>query len=120
MRVDSGEHSVVYLPDHVPFHGVADDTLDLIQGVDVLVHDAQYLPGEDELAHAYGHATTDEAIELAVRCGVGALVMTHHAPARTDAALDALAAQVRSAPLPVIVARQGLVLDTADPGCTRE
>ena len=113
VRVDSPEGSLAYVPDHVPFAGVAEDTLALLDGVDVLVHDAQYLPDQAGLAHAYGHATTTEAVDLAVRCRAGTLVMTHHAPGRTDAELDAVAESHRVAPLPVVVAAQGMVLDVA-------
>jgi ribonuclease BN (tRNA processing enzyme) len=111
IRVDSPDHSFVYLPDHVPFAGVSDELRALLSGADVLAHDAQFLPSEAALAHDYGHATTEEAIALAVECGVGHLVMTHHAPARTDERLDALATELADAPLPVTIARQDAVID---------
>lgn len=111
IRVDSPTCSFAYIPDHVPFDGVSDALLELLDGVNLLAHDAQFLPGEEALAHDYGHATTDEAIAFAMRCGAGSLLMTHHAPGRTDAQLDALAHEVRGAPLPVLIARQGDVID---------
>lgn len=111
VRVDSPTASAVYLPDHVPFAGIGDEALALMTDVDVLIHDGQFLPAEAALAHDYGHATTDEAIEVAMRCGARSLVLTHHAPGRTDDALDALARDLRSSPLPVTLAHQGLVLD---------
>jgi phosphoribosyl 1,2-cyclic phosphodiesterase len=52
----------------------------------------------------------NDAIALAVRAKVGTLVLTHHSPSRTDHELDELAAAV-SAPMPVIIGRQGQVLD---------
>jgi phosphoribosyl 1,2-cyclic phosphodiesterase len=111
VRVDSATCSFAYLPDHVPFTGVSDDLLALLDGVDLLAHDAQFFPGEEAVAHGYGHATTDEAVAFAQRCNASNLLMTHHAPGRTDVALDELAGQMRSAPLPVRVARQGDVID---------
>ena len=62
------------------------------------------------MADDYGHATVNDAIALAVRAKVGTLVLTHHSPTRTDDELDLLAATV-SAPMPVIIGRQGQVLE---------
>jgi phosphoribosyl 1,2-cyclic phosphodiesterase len=114
VRVDSPTCSFAYLPDHVPFDGVSDELLALLDGVDLLAHDAQFLPGEEQLAHDYGHATTEEAIAFAQSCQARALLMTHHAPGRTDDRLDALADELRAAPLPVLVARQGDVIDVGE------
>jgi ribonuclease BN (tRNA processing enzyme) len=114
VRVDSEFCSFAYVPDHVPYDGVSDELLDLLDDVDLLAHDAQFLPGEDQLAHDYGHATTEEAIDFAVRCGAHALLLTHHAPGRTDDRLDALAQELRHAPLPVRIARQGDMIDIGD------
>ncbi|MEU8171897.1 hypothetical protein AB0C14_03390 [Microbispora hainanensis] len=55
------------------------------------------------MADAYGHSTVADAVAFAARCGARRLVLTHHAPARTDDALDVLAKEVE-------VARQGDVL----------
>jgi ribonuclease BN (tRNA processing enzyme) len=52
----------------------------------------------------------DEAIRLATEAEVGMLVLFHHSPGRTDDELDELAASV-TAPMPVVLARQGHVLD---------
>jgi phosphoribosyl 1,2-cyclic phosphodiesterase len=77
--------SMAYLPDHVaaaqPRRAAA---VDLVRGVDVLVHDAQFLHHEVQRAHEYGHSTVDEAVELAVEASVGELVLFHHSPARCD------------------------------------
>lgn len=113
LRVDDDEGSVAYLPDHAPAAGVSDDVVALLDGVDVLVHDAQFLDGERPLAVDYGHATVQDAVKLAQTCGVGSLVLFHHSPARTDTALDEFGRWVPelAGDLPVIVAREGLVLD---------
>jgi phosphoribosyl 1,2-cyclic phosphodiesterase len=114
VRVDSPTCSFGYLPDHVPFDGVSDELVALLDGVDLLAHDAQFLPGEEQVAHDYGHATTAEAIAFAQQCQAHALLMTHHAPGRTDERLDALADELRGAPLPVLLARQGDVIDVGE------
>jgi phosphoribosyl 1,2-cyclic phosphodiesterase len=114
-RVTDGISSLAYLPDHSPVQGCSDDVLDLIDGVDVLLHDAQFLQAERQIADAYGHATVDDAIDLAVRAGAKTLVLFHHSPTRTDDELDLIASTV-TAPLPVIVARQGYEIAMPQPG----
>jgi ribonuclease BN (tRNA processing enzyme) len=105
-RIVDRAGSVAYLPDHCPARRCDEEVLELIGGVDVLVHDAQFLDAERQVADAFGHSTVGDAVALAARAGVGRLVLFHHAPARTDRQLDDLAATV-SAPMPVTLARQG-------------
>jgi len=109
-RVDADDRSLAYVPDHAPRAGVGPDTLDALAGVDVLIHDAQFLTPESAIAQAYGHATVDDAVELAARACVGRLVVFHHAPSRTDDALDAIAASVAGCPVPVVVAAEGMTI----------
>ncbi len=111
-RVEDGTGSVAYLPDHAPALGLPDAVCELVRGVDVLLHDAQFLEHERAVADAYGHATVDDAVALAVAAGARRLVLLHHGPGRTDDALDELAGNLR-APIPVHVAREGDVLDVA-------
>ncbi|HEU4913166.1 MAG TPA: MBL fold metallo-hydrolase [Actinomycetes bacterium] len=112
-RVEDALGSLAYLPDHAPAAGVSAELMRMLDGVDVLVHDAQFLESERRLAEDYGHCTVQDAVSLAVHCEVGTLVLFHHSPARTDTALDDIA---RWAPeladdLCVVVAREGSVLD---------
>jgi len=108
-RVEDESGSFAYLPDHAPSRGMSDAALQLIEGVDFLLHDAQFKESERAVADDYGHATIEETVELAVRAGVGTLVLFHHSPVRTDAELDLLG-QHLDAPLPVVVAREGMTL----------
>ncbi len=113
LRVDRDGDSLAYLPDHAPAAGLSAELLALLDGVDVLVHDAQSLDGEWPPAVDYGHATVQEAVALAVRCRVGILVLSHHSPARTDDALDDIGiwAPGTGGPVRVVVAREGDVLE---------
>jgi phosphoribosyl 1,2-cyclic phosphodiesterase len=113
LRVDDELGSIAYLPDHAPAAGVSDAVHAMLDGVDVLVHDAQFLEGERPVAVDYGHATVQDAVKLAVSCGAHTVVLFHHSPARTDAALDEIAGWSRDlAPeLTVVVAREGMALD---------
>lgn len=112
-RVSDGRDSIAYLPDHSPARGCSAAVRELISGVDLLVHDAQFVSSEREIADAYGHATVDDTIDLAVRTRPGALMLFHHSPTRTDACLDALARSI-TAPMPVLVAREGMVLEVSE------
>lgn len=112
-RVESNGTSMAYLPDHAPAAGISPALLDLLHGVDLLVHDAQFLDGERPVAVDYGHATVQDAVGLALECRAGALLLFHHSPSRTDDELDAIGSWAAElAPqLPVVVAREGDVHD---------
>ena len=109
-RVEDASGSLAYLPDHAPVQGCSDELRAMIRGVDVLLHDAQFLESERVTADLFGHATVDEAINMATDAKAGTLVLTHHAPGRTDAQLDALAYEL-AAPIPLIVAAEGQHID---------
>ena len=113
LRVDDEEGSLAYLPDHAPAAGMSDELTALLKGVDVLVHDAQFLDHERPVAVDYGHATVQDSIRLALELQVGALVLFHHSPARTDAALDEIAGwtPVMAKGMPVVAAQDGMTLD---------
>ena len=81
---------------------------ELTQGVDLLVHDAQFVAAESALARDYGHTTVEQAVALAAAAGVGELVLFHHAPERTDAEAEALLrAAGEASPCPVRLAIEG-------------
>jgi ribonuclease BN (tRNA processing enzyme) len=99
-RITDGERSFAYLPDHGP-HG-PDASAEgraaarrLADGVDVLVHGAPFTADERAIADRYGHATVDDAIELATEAGARRLVLTHHGPTRSDDAVDELTRAAR-------------------------
>lgn len=108
-RVEQGERSVAYLPDHAPGRGMSDAAWALVEGADILLHDAQFTESERAIADDYGHATIQETIALAERAGVGMLVLFHHSPVRTDAELDLLGQDLESK-VPVVIAREGMTI----------
>jgi phosphoribosyl 1,2-cyclic phosphodiesterase len=107
IRVEADGASFAYLPDHAPGRG-DEGALALCGDVDLLLHDAQFLPGERATADDYGHATVTDALRFAENCGARRLVLTHHAPTRTDAELDRLAEEL---PTSVTLAREQDVLE---------
>ncbi len=119
-RIDADDRSVAYIPDHQQVgagESEDDGALELCDGVDVLVHDAQYT--DFELSHKpkWGHCTVDYAVNLAVRAGVGHLVLFHHDPSHDDEMLDRMLEQAvelaRPSGLKVTSAREG---ETVLPG----
>jgi ribonuclease BN (tRNA processing enzyme) len=119
-RVSDGRSTLTYMPDHCPtalgpgedgfgeYHPAA---LELAEGADVLVHDAQLFPEELASEARFGHAVADYAVELGRRAGTKSVVLFHHRPDRTDAALDGLGERFRGTVPRVIVATEGAVLD---------
>ncbi len=106
-RVEADGAVLAYLPDHLP---VADDRpgVALAKGADVLCHGAMFADVDRALAHAYGHATLGEVGRLADEAGVGKLVLIHHAPARTDDQVEALARELAAqCSTTVVVGREG-------------
>ena len=118
-RVSDGSSTVAYLSDHSPvslgpgpeglgeYHEAA---LSLVSGADVLLHDAQHTAAEFEAKKAFGHSAVEYAVGLAEKASVGRLLLFHHDPPRTDAALDAIVAGCRGRGVPVEAAAEGSVL----------
>ena len=92
-RVDWDGVSVAYISDHqAPYSldTVSDQVLELCDGVDLLIHDAQYTAEEfAEKAH-WGHCTIDYAVLVAKEAGARQLCLFHHDPAHDDDTMDRL------------------------------
>jgi phosphoribosyl 1,2-cyclic phosphodiesterase len=99
-RIDCDGASVAYVSDHqVPPDqtSVAPSVLELCEGVDLLIHDAQYTRAEFPRKALWGHSTVDYAVLVAKEAGARRLCLFHHDPARTDDQLDALVVAARAA-----------------------
>jgi phosphoribosyl 1,2-cyclic phosphodiesterase len=116
-RVSDGTRSCAYIPDHGPSGPDATPesrarARSLARGVDVLVHGAPFTADERAVADLYGHATVDDAIDLAQDAGVQHLVLTHHGPFRADDAVDAMGKTAGAAfAHKLTIAREGCTLD---------
>jgi ribonuclease Z len=62
---------------HIGDAGRIEDLVDPCQGVDALVIEATYLEEEAEMAKKFSHLTARMAAQLAVKAGVGQLILTH-------------------------------------------
>ena len=123
-RLEAARGSLAFIPDHEPVLGVelaelAPDWISghgLAAGVDVLLHDAQFT--EDEYAErvGWGHSSIAHAVGFARKADVGRLVLFHHDPDRSDAAVERLTeraselwdGQGKSDPEP---AREGMTIE---------
>ena len=67
--------------------------LELAEGADFLIHDAQYTPDEFRQKSDWGHCTIEYASLVAKTAGARRLVMFHHDPAHSDDEMDKLVEQ---------------------------
>jgi phosphoribosyl 1,2-cyclic phosphodiesterase len=108
-RVEVEGVSVAYLSDHGPGTVPDDpddyvprDVLELCDGVDLLIHDAQHTTSEYELKRNWGHCTIEYAIHVAREAGAKQLALFHHCPSHGDDKVDEILRDARD-----LVARIG-------------
>jgi len=115
LRVSDGDASIAYIPDHLPDDVTNAAIARECAGVDLFVHDAQFLEPERAVADLFGHATVDDALALAELAGARRLALFHHAPARSDDDVEAigraLAESASARGVDVVVAREEDVID---------
>ena len=121
-RVDWHGVSVAYLSDHGQGCGIGhaddhvpDEVLELCDGVDLLIHDAQHTPAEFDQKRHWGHCTVDYAVHVAKQSGAHQLAMFHHDPSHGDDEVDVLLRDARDASArldgaEVVAAAEGMVL----------
>lgn len=108
-RVEIEGKSVAYLSDHGPGtvpddadDFVPDDVLELCDGVDLLIHDAQHTADEYEMKRSWGHCTVEYAIHVGRLAGAKELALFHHCPTHGDDRMDTILRDARD-----LVARTG-------------
>jgi phosphoribosyl 1,2-cyclic phosphodiesterase len=121
-RIDVDGKSIAYIPDHqAPDDMTTVDPMvrELVEGVDLLIHDAQYDDTDWPTKSTWGHSTIDYALTVAKTCGARALALFHHDPCRTDDVLDGItrqtASKAREWDIEVFAAREGLTIDMTRP-----
>lgn len=114
-RVDYKDRSVVYATDTE--HGTERDARldDFARGTDVFIYDSMYT--EDEYVGrsgppkiGWGHSTWQNAVRAANAAKVKTLVLFHHDPTRSDAAMDQLMKVVKRHRPDAVAAREGLTI----------
>jgi phosphoribosyl 1,2-cyclic phosphodiesterase len=124
-RVEAAGASIAYISDHGQACGggsraegddfVPHEVLDLVDGVDLLIHDSQHTPSEFARKRHWGHCTIEYAVHVAREAGARQLALFHHDPAHSDDEVDALllgAREVaaRTTGVSVFAASEGQVL----------
>jgi phosphoribosyl 1,2-cyclic phosphodiesterase len=102
-RIEADGASVAYMPDHEPaFTGIGDRPIEWISGssiadgVDLLLHDAQYFEDEYPERVGWGHSSVADTVAFARAVGVRSLMLFHHEPRHSDDSLERLEDRARS------------------------
>jgi phosphoribosyl 1,2-cyclic phosphodiesterase len=99
-RIDCEGVSIAYISDHqqpgADATSVSPEVLELCQGVDLLIHDAQFDPEEFSARSDWGHCTVQYAVEVAARAGARRLALFHHDPSHDDDRIDELLLEARA------------------------
>ena len=125
-RISDGHSSIAYLSDHGPagilgpgpdgFGPYHEAALALCEGVDLLIHDAQYTAAELPARADFGHSAVDYPVELARRAGAATVLLFHHDPDRTDVEVAAIEHGFRDcADVKVVAAREGATFRLGQP-----
>ena len=113
-RLELDGKVITYISDHqapLGLDSVADTVLELAQGADVLIHDAQYTDAEFEQKSHWGHCTVEYAELVAREAHAKRLILFHHDPSHGDESMDAILADAQRAAEPY-----GLEVDAAFEG----
>jgi phosphoribosyl 1,2-cyclic phosphodiesterase len=97
-RIDEGDTSLCYLPDHEPALGAKieeDDPewisgYELAHGATLLLHDCQYTDDEYADHVGWGHSRLSDALMFARRVEPERVLLFHHDPLHSDDFLDSL------------------------------
>jgi phosphoribosyl 1,2-cyclic phosphodiesterase len=122
-RIESDGSSCAYVPDHEPalagqIEGRPMDWISgaaLAEGVDLLLHDAQYFEDEYEERIGWGHSSVADTVAFARTVGARGLLLFHHEPMHSDGSLERLEARAQS-----LAGRNGLQLGLAREGMVVE
>jgi phosphoribosyl 1,2-cyclic phosphodiesterase len=128
-RIEDGDTTLAYIPDHEPALGAPIDTLEdewisgleLARGADLLIHDAQYTDAEYPDHLGWGHSSLSDALAFGARAQAERMLLFHHEPLHDDGELDAIFADARERwqalghdPLTIEMAQEGMELAVTD------
>lgn len=97
-RLEADGHVLAYVSDHQAppdLCFVEPEILELCDGVDLLLHDAQYTEAEFARVPHWGHSTAGYAVHVARESGAKRLALFHHDPSHTDAEIDRMLDEAR-------------------------
>jgi len=100
-RIEAPGAVLAYVPDHqaAPDRQWVDPAvLELCDGADLVIHDAQYSEDELDRHPDWGHSSVDYAVRVAAASGARRLALFHHDPSHADRDVDALVAHAGALP----------------------
>ncbi len=110
-RITYQGHSVVYSTDTEHFRNQMDKrVIELSQGTDLLIHDAQYTDDELDFRLGWGHSSWMQAVQVAKLAGVKKLALFHQDPNRTDAEAQVLEKNAVELFPAAVMAREGMAI----------
>ena len=117
-RVEYAGRTMVYATDTEHYTVVDPKLVKLSKDADVLIYDSQYTPeeyagtaGTGGPKTGWGHSTFEEAVKLARAAGAKKLVLYHHDPMQSDAAVREKERRARALFPEAIAAYEGLSLE---------
>jgi len=121
-RIEADGASVAFVSDHQQPEDrshVDSGVLELCDGADLVIHDAQYTDQEFVAKSYWGHSTIAYAVHVAREAGARQLALFHHDPLHVDDDIDRLLGEARlldeAAGLEgVLAASQGLALEVGN------
>jgi phosphoribosyl 1,2-cyclic phosphodiesterase len=114
MEFANGRSAMVMIDNELAGKKQEQQLLTALNGVDVLVHDAQYTPKTYKKKRGWGHSPFTYPIRLAAEAGIRRVYLTHFDPETSDSRLDAIAYEARryvkklKVPVKCVLAREGL------------
>jgi phosphoribosyl 1,2-cyclic phosphodiesterase len=116
-RIDHRGKSVVYATDTEHYAIVDPKLLAISKNAEVLIYDSQYTPEEYAGGGAsgpktgWGHSTFEEGVKIAKGAGVNKLVLYHHDPNQSDAAVRDKERRAKEIFPNVLAAYEGLTIE---------
>ena len=103
-RIEDGDTSVCYIPDHEPALGapldsVADEWIsgfELAHRASLLIHDCQYTDEEYQHHLGWGHSPIADALAFARRVQASRVLLFHHDPLHSDEFLDGISLDAKA------------------------
>lgn len=107
-RIELADRSLAFVTDTTA--SIDADYVDLIQGVDLLIHECNFPDGMEEFAKQTGHSCLSPVAAVAKQAAVGGLVLLHFNPLTQGIQADDLAAaeEIFS---PIVLAEDGMEIE---------
>ena len=97
LRIEDESNILVICTDIEHIDGIDESIVEFAKDADLLIHDGQYTADEYKRYKGWGHSTSEQAVEVAMRAKVKRLIITHHDPDHDDDFLDSMEKECKEA-----------------------